>query len=149
MSAMCSVEWRRTRARSPSSFSPLRDEKTSTREYVDGTNIDHARRTKKLLVPVRFFVAAVIEPVSSSYHLNELRGAVHGTSLLFGIVRLFSEIVTIRINRKRRVFFPIYSVSFFLSSFISLEKNSRLSWMLSRKQYKECLCNYDSQFVAN
>lgn len=45
MSAMCSVEWRRTRARSPSSFSPLRDEKTSTREYVDGTSNEHRPRT--------------------------------------------------------------------------------------------------------
>lgn len=44
MSAMCSVEWRRTRARKP--FSPsLRDEETSTREYVGRTSNEHRPRT--------------------------------------------------------------------------------------------------------
>lgn len=44
MSAMCSVEWRRTRARKPFS-PPLRDEKTSTREYVGRTSNEHRPRT--------------------------------------------------------------------------------------------------------
>lgn len=85
------------------------------------TNTDHARRTKKLLVPVRFFVTAVIEPVSSSYHLNELRGAVHGTSLLFGIVpTFFGNRDDSNQSQTTRLFSDIFRIIFFFqaSSFI-------------------------------
>lgn len=73
--------------------------------------------------PVRFFAAAVIEPVSSSYRLNELRGAVHAARALSppGPFHFFPKLPRFFCVRCLRVsFLFFFSFFFFLHRCIVL-----------------------------
>lgn len=137
MSAMCSVEWRRTRARSPSSLSFKKTRKrarvsTSTVRTSNGhrprTSYEEAARSRTVFCRGCNWACLVELP----FKWITRRRARHEPSLR-NRSTFFGNRRRLRINRsKRRVFFPVYiPCHFFLPSFISLGKNSRLSRMLS------------------